>query len=48
MFEGAHDILVGGNIQKEDVPIGTEVWFVENPLYKTKDLVQKLKLQDNA
>jgi hypothetical protein len=26
-FQGSHDVLVGGDLTKEDVPIGTEVWL---------------------
>jgi len=28
-FNEFHDILVGQELQKEDVPAGTEVWTIE-------------------
>ncbi len=30
-FNEFHDILVGQELRKEDVPIGTEAWMVETP-----------------
>jgi hypothetical protein len=29
LFNESHDILVGKEIRKEDVPVGTEVWVDE-------------------
>lgn len=28
-FEGKHDICVGKDISKDDIPIGTEVWLTD-------------------
>jgi hypothetical protein len=28
-FSDKHDILVGENVKKEDVPLGTEVWLMD-------------------
>jgi hypothetical protein len=30
-FNEFHDILIGQELRKEDVPVGTEVWIVETP-----------------
>ena len=30
-FHSDHPILIGQNLKKEDVPIGTEVWLEEEP-----------------
>ncbi len=45
-FEGTRDILIEEHISKNEVPIGTEVWLVENKHSETtpKQLVERLKL----
>ena len=30
-FNEFHDILLGPEVRKEDVPLGTEVWSIETP-----------------